>query len=197
MNGSGDLGAVVSARDHHTSSTGGEAAGRLLAHARAHGTVTAVDLLDPGEPDMLAWVADALPHVDHFLPNDEQLRGLTGLDDLTEACHALLERGVGHVAVTAGADGAVLGTAPTRDAIYPRGQLGPGTLVLSDRHPADPSPGARLYLYRPLAARKTARLAADRRRCSGDLCSPTAAPNVPSHSPKDPAWRRPPPPLRA
>ena len=83
-----DLDAVAAADLLHLGGPeflGGEAAGRLLAHARAHGTVTAVDLLAPGDPDMLAWVADALPHVDHFLPNDEQLRGLTGLDDLTEA----------------------------------------------------------------------------------------------------------------
>ncbi|QIK65263.1 sugar kinase [Nocardioides sp. HDW12B] len=87
---------------------GGEAAGRLLGHARAHGTVTSMDLLAPGDPDMLAWVADALPHVDHLLPNDEQLRGLTGIEDLTEAARALVGRGVGRVAVTAGGDGALV-----------------------------------------------------------------------------------------
>ena len=57
---------------------GGDAAGELLEHARAHGTVTAVDLLAPGDPDMLEWVEAALPHVDYFLPNDEQLLGFTG-----------------------------------------------------------------------------------------------------------------------
>jgi sugar/nucleoside kinase (ribokinase family) len=115
-----DLDAVAAADLLHLGGPeflGGEAAGRLLAHARAHGTVTAVDLLAPGDPDMLAWVADALPHVDHFLPNDEQLRGLTGLDDLTEAARVLLERGVGHVAVTAGADGAVVVSASGSTAV--------------------------------------------------------------------------------
>ena len=116
-----DLDAVAAADLLHLGGPeflGGEAAGRLLAHARAHGTVTAVDLLAPGDPDMLAWVADALPHVDHFLPNDEQLRGLTGLDDLTAAGRALLGRGVGHVAVTAGADGAVV-VSPAGSAAVP------------------------------------------------------------------------------
>ena len=27
---------------------------------------------------MLAWVADALPHTDYLLPNDEQVLGFTG-----------------------------------------------------------------------------------------------------------------------
>lgn len=106
-----DLDAVAAADLVHLGGPeflGGEAAGRLLAHARAHGTVTAMDLLAPGDPDMLAWVAEALPHVDHLLPNDEQLRGLTGLDDLAEAARSLIARGVGRVAVTTGGDGALV-----------------------------------------------------------------------------------------
>jgi sugar/nucleoside kinase (ribokinase family) len=89
---------------------GGDAAGELLAHAREHGTVTSVDLLAPGDPDMLAWVEACLPHADYVLPNDEQLRGLTGEDDLADAARVLLDRGVGCVAVTAGAEGAVVVT---------------------------------------------------------------------------------------
>jgi sugar/nucleoside kinase (ribokinase family) len=87
---------------------GGDAAAEVLAHARAQGTVTSVDLLAPGDPDMLAWVGACLPHADYVLPNDEQLRGLTGEDDLVGAAQVLLDRGVGCVAVTAGADGAVV-----------------------------------------------------------------------------------------
>lgn len=87
---------------------GGEAAAEVLAHARDHGAVTSVDMLAPGDPGMLEWVEAALPHVDHFLPNDEQLLGLTGAASLEEAGAALLARGVGHVAVTCGADGALV-----------------------------------------------------------------------------------------
>jgi sugar/nucleoside kinase (ribokinase family) len=90
---------------------GGEAAAGILEHARAHGTVTAMDLLAPGDPDMLAWVEAALPHVDHFLPNDEQLLGFTGAGTLEAAAEALLARGVGCVAVTCGRDGALVATA--------------------------------------------------------------------------------------
>ena len=90
---------------------GGDAAAKLLEHARAHGTVTAVDMLAPGEPDLLEWVGAALPHADYFLPNDEQLLGLTGASTLEEAAAALLDRGVGCVAATCGAAGALVAVA--------------------------------------------------------------------------------------
>jgi sugar/nucleoside kinase (ribokinase family) len=50
----------------------------------------------------------ALPHVDVFLPNDEQVLGFTGESELEAGCRALLDRGVGMVAATCGADGAMV-----------------------------------------------------------------------------------------
>ena len=90
---------------------GGPAAGELLAHARSLGMTTSVDVLAPGDPDLLAWIADALPHTDYLLPNDEQVRGFTGLDDLAEGARALLGHGAGCVALTQGARGALVVTA--------------------------------------------------------------------------------------
>ena len=90
---------------------GGEAAGTLLAHARSIGATTSLDLLAPGDPDMLGWIADALPHADYLLPNDEQVLGFTGASSLEEGARALVERGVGCVAVTQGAKGALVVTA--------------------------------------------------------------------------------------
>ena len=89
---------------------GGEAAGQLLAHARSIGATTSVDVLAPGDPDLLAWIADCLPHTDYLLPNDEQVLGFTGATDLAEGARALLDHGVGCVAATAGAQGAVIVT---------------------------------------------------------------------------------------
>ena len=109
-----DLDAVAAADLLHLGGPeflGGEAAAELLQHARSSGTVTAVDLLAPGDPDMLEWVGAALPHADYFLPNDEQLLGLTGASSLEEGAAALLARGVGCVAVTCGASGALVATA--------------------------------------------------------------------------------------
>jgi sugar/nucleoside kinase (ribokinase family) len=90
---------------------GGEAAGRLLKSARDRGATTSVDILAPGDPDMLAWVADALPHTDYLLPNDEQVLGFTGAASLEEGARQLVERGAGCVAVTQGAKGALVVTA--------------------------------------------------------------------------------------
>jgi sugar/nucleoside kinase (ribokinase family) len=87
---------------------GGEAAGELLAHARSIGATTSLDLLAPGDPDMLAWVGDALPHADYLLPNDEQVLGFTGASSLAAGAQALVDLGVGCVAVTQGSKGALV-----------------------------------------------------------------------------------------
>ncbi|SDB99786.1 carbohydrate kinase family protein [Nocardioides lianchengensis] len=90
---------------------GGPAAGELLARARSLGIVTSLDVLAPGDPDMLAWIRDALPHTDYLLPNDEQVLGFTGASSLVDGARALVEAGAGCVAATAGARGAVVVTA--------------------------------------------------------------------------------------
>jgi sugar/nucleoside kinase (ribokinase family) len=91
---------------------GGEDAAKVLRFAREHGVVTSADLLAPGEQlaDLVDWVAPIFPHLDFFLPNDEQVLGLTGATSVEAGCEALTERGVGCVAVTVGADGAVVAT---------------------------------------------------------------------------------------
>ncbi len=87
---------------------GGEAAGRILAHARAHEVVTSADILAPGDPGLLEWIAPALPGLDYLLPNEEQVLGFTGTTDLEDGCRRLLEMGVGCVAATRGARGALV-----------------------------------------------------------------------------------------
>ncbi|MCW6008575.1 hypothetical protein K1W54_29125 [Micromonospora sp. CPCC 205371] len=87
---------------------GGEAAARILSYAREHGAVTSVDILAPGDPGLLEWIAPALPYVDYLLPNDEQVLGFTGATDLAAGCRALLDRGALCVAATAGAEGALV-----------------------------------------------------------------------------------------
>lgn len=87
---------------------GGDAAGELLARARSLGITTSVDVLAPGDPDLLSWIAAALPHTDYLLPNDEQVLGFTGAATLADGARALLDQGVGCVAVTQGARGALV-----------------------------------------------------------------------------------------
>lgn len=90
---------------------GGEAAGELLAHARSLGATTSLDILAPGDPDMLAWIGAALPHTDYLLPNDEQVLGFTGATSLVDGARALVDAGARCVAATAGSRGAVVVTA--------------------------------------------------------------------------------------
>ncbi|MFJ2754591.1 carbohydrate kinase family protein [Nocardioides sp. NPDC087217] len=106
---------VIAAADHlHLGGPefmGGDAAAKILAHARDNGVTTSLDSLAPGDPGMFEWIAAAFPYVDHLLVNDEQALGWTGAADLEAACRALVEAGAGCVAVTAGAQGAVVVTA--------------------------------------------------------------------------------------
>lgn len=90
---------------------GGEAAAKLLAHGRSLGATTSLDILAPGDPDLLAWIADALPHTDYLLPNDEQVLGFTGASSLADGARTLVAAGVGCVAVTQGRQGALVVTA--------------------------------------------------------------------------------------
>jgi len=89
---------------------GGEAAARILSYARERGVTTSVDLLAPGDQagDLIEWIAPALSELDYLLPNDEQVLGLSGEDDLVAGCRALIRRGVGCVVATRGAEGVVI-----------------------------------------------------------------------------------------
>jgi sugar/nucleoside kinase (ribokinase family) len=96
---------------------GGEAASRILAHAREHGAVTSADILADGNPGLLEWLGPALPQLDYLLPNREQVLGFTQTTDVVEGCRALVERGVGSVAPTCGAEGAVVVDADTVETV--------------------------------------------------------------------------------
>jgi sugar/nucleoside kinase (ribokinase family) len=87
---------------------GGETAAAILSRAREQGVVTSADVLAPGDPGLLDWIGAALPELDYLLPNAEQVLGFTGADELEQGCRALLERGVGCVAATRGADGVLV-----------------------------------------------------------------------------------------
>jgi sugar/nucleoside kinase (ribokinase family) len=109
-----DLDAVAATEFLHVGAPefmGGEAILPVLEHARSHGTITSADILAPGDSGVIDWIAPCFPGLDYLLPNDEQVLGFSGADDLVEGCRALIERGVGCVAATRGAEGAVVVTA--------------------------------------------------------------------------------------
>src|SRR4051812_23407219 len=89
---------------------GGEAAARILSYARERGVTTSADILAPGDQagDLMEWIAPALGELDYLLPNDEQVLGLSGQDDLVAGCRALIRRGVGCVVASRGAEGVVI-----------------------------------------------------------------------------------------
>ncbi|MER6285948.1 carbohydrate kinase family protein [Streptomyces sviceus] len=90
---------------------GAEVAARILAHAKEHGVVTSVDLLAPGELGTFDQIEPLLPYVDFLLPNEDQVLGFSEEQDVVTGAKKFLAGGVGLVAVTRGADGALLVTA--------------------------------------------------------------------------------------
>ncbi|MGW2962561.1 carbohydrate kinase family protein [Streptomyces sp. NPDC001220] len=96
---------------------GVEAATRILRFAREHGVTTSVDLLAPGVLGNFEQIAAALPYVDHLLPNEDQVLGFSGEDDLEAGARKLVGAGAGLVAVTRGGDGALLVNAGGTEAV--------------------------------------------------------------------------------
>jgi sugar/nucleoside kinase (ribokinase family) len=84
---------------------GPENATEVLRRAREAGVVTCSDILADGWPELLDMLAPALEYVDYMFPNEEQAVALTGVSDPLDAARALLDRGVGCVAMTRGANG--------------------------------------------------------------------------------------------
>jgi len=89
---------------------GGDAAAEILSRARKAGVVTSADILAPGDQaaGIVDWIGPAFSELDYLLPNDDQVLGLSGECDLEAGCRALIERGVGCVAATCGADGVLI-----------------------------------------------------------------------------------------
>ena len=93
---------------------GGAELCRVLEFARGAGVTTTMDVLSTGDETAWARLRPSLPFVDYFCPNEDQLAALTGMADLTDACHAVLAHGTSAVLVSRGAQGAALVTADRR-----------------------------------------------------------------------------------
>ncbi|MER5320275.1 carbohydrate kinase family protein [Streptosporangium roseum] len=82
----------------------------LLAEAREAGAIITMDLLS-NMPDLMQGARSFLPHVDYFLPNEEQALMMSGAADVERAALTLLEEGPGAVLVTLGGEGSLIATA--------------------------------------------------------------------------------------
>jgi len=79
----------------------------LLEHCRRRGIVTVVDVVVPHDYRGLEELSPLLPHVDYFLPNDDEARRLTGQTDTSRQIDALLGHGARTVIITRGPNGSV------------------------------------------------------------------------------------------
>ena len=81
---------------------------RILRRAKENGVTTSVDLIAPGGMGTFDIIAPAMAYTDYLLPNEDQVLGFTGAADLADGCRRLLDAGAGLLAVTCGADGALI-----------------------------------------------------------------------------------------
>jgi sugar/nucleoside kinase (ribokinase family) len=86
----------------------------LLAYCRGRGVRTVVDVVVPHDYSGTQALAPILPHVDYFLPNDDEARRLTGHADPERQLDALLGQGAQTVIVTCGDKGSLAGSAAKR-----------------------------------------------------------------------------------
>ena len=107
-----------------------EALAERCRHARASGTTILLDVVAPAEePLSLEDVRLLLPHVDYFLPNEDEARALTGERDPVEQAMRFHEAGARTVIVKRGARGALVSDpggafelpAPPVDVVEPSG----------------------------------------------------------------------------
>jgi sugar/nucleoside kinase (ribokinase family) len=80
----------------------------VFAAARAHGVKTVLDIVVPGRGEYLSQFERLLPHVDVFLPNQQEAEQLTGVKDPVAQAEVFQRLGAGTTIVTMGGDGAIL-----------------------------------------------------------------------------------------
>ena len=82
----------------------------LFARIRAEGRTLVVDMTSPKNGETIADLRELLPYMDVFVPNDEEIRSLTGREDPEENARLLVEGGVRAAVVKTGARGCVVAT---------------------------------------------------------------------------------------
>jgi sugar/nucleoside kinase (ribokinase family) len=86
----------------------GEPAGRILAHAREHGALTTADCLGVRGESAATHVAQTLPHVDIFMPNESEALKVAGDPDVASAARRFRALGARCVIVKLGPDGCLI-----------------------------------------------------------------------------------------
>jgi sugar/nucleoside kinase (ribokinase family) len=78
----------------------------LLTFCRMHGIITVVDVVVPQQFAGIGELKPLLPHIDYFLPNDDEARQITGQIDLFDQAHTFQDSGANTVIITHGRAGA-------------------------------------------------------------------------------------------
>lgn len=84
----------------------GEPTAEVLRRAQAAGAVTTLDMLGMPDADFGRLFGPVLPHLDYFLPNEDDVLMVSGQSSQSDALAWLLDQGVGATVVTLGAEGA-------------------------------------------------------------------------------------------
>ena len=86
----------------------GEPTAEILRHAQSLGVTTSLDLIGVPASEHDLVFGPCYPHLDYFMPNEEDALMLSGQNDRTDAIRWFHDRGVGATAITLGANGASL-----------------------------------------------------------------------------------------
>ncbi len=86
----------------------GEGAGEILRHAHDHGALTTADFLGVRGDDAVAQLAHSLPHVDIFMPNEDEALAVAGDPDASTAARRLRDLGARCVIVKCGPAGCLV-----------------------------------------------------------------------------------------
>lgn len=86
----------------------GAGAAKLFQTARAAGVPTVLDVVIPDPRNWWSELEKVLPFTDVFLPNTDEARLLTGLDDPVRQAEQFAAAGAGVTVITCGGEGAVL-----------------------------------------------------------------------------------------
>ena len=97
----------------------GEPTAEILRRAQELGITTSLDLIGVPASDHEAVFGPCYPHLDHFLPNEEDALMLAGASDREDAVRFFHDRGVEHTVLTLGGEGASYAPAGEPETVVP------------------------------------------------------------------------------
>lgn len=80
----------------------------IVKTARENGVVTFADMVPMTGGETIGDLAEALPYLDYFLPNQEEAAALTGLQEPDEIADRLLQYGIKNVIIKLGKEGCLI-----------------------------------------------------------------------------------------